>query len=133
MSNGLFAVDGIDVAGLVAEHLGPRVLPCVLYKPGATPERDPDDPTAAPQPAAPSQHKCRGFIEDFSPTSIDGTLIKVDDRKVTVLGATIEGGVEPEGGANKDQFLVEGVRYNIQRVVSRDPAAATYILQVRRP
>jgi hypothetical protein len=133
MGTGIFAVDGIDVAGLVAEHLGPRVLPCVLYKPGAPTARDPARPSKGPQPGAPTPHKCRGFIEDFSTASVDGTLIKAGDRKVTLLGATIEGGVEPEGGVNKDQVLVEGKVWSVHRVVSRDPAAATYILQVRDP
>jgi hypothetical protein len=131
MSNGLFASDGIDVAALVAEHLGPRVLPAVLYKPSAPEERDPDDPTEAPTPGTPTEHKCRGWIEDFSPITVDGTLIKVGDRKVTILGNTIEGGVEPEGGINKDQVLIEAIRWSVHRVISRDPAAAAYTLQVR--
>jgi hypothetical protein len=132
VSTGLFASDGIDVAALVAEHLGPRVLPAVLYKPGATPARDNNDPTAATVPAAPTAHKARGFIEDYKPTVVDGTLIKVGDRKVTLLGNTIEGGAVPEGGVNKDQVEIEGTRYNIQ-LVNRDPAGATYTLQVRKP
>jgi hypothetical protein len=133
LSNGLFAVDGIDVASLVAKHLGPRVLPAVLYKPGAVVARNPADLTAAPLPAAPAAHKCRGFIEDFKPTSIDGNLIKAGDRKGTVLGATIEGGVEPEGGPDKDQLQIEGAMYRIQLVLARDPAAATFTLLLRRP
>lgn len=133
MSTGLFASDGIDVAALVAQHLGPRVLPVVLYKPGATAARDPAHPTRAPVPAAPTEHKASGFIEDFSPRTFDGTLIKVGDRKVTLLANTIEGGVEPEGGINKDQVEIEGTRYNVQLVLSRDPAGATFVLQVRRP
>jgi hypothetical protein len=132
MGNALFAVDGIDVAALVAEHLGPRVLPAVLYKPGAPAVRDPNNPTAAPVPGAPVAHKARGFTEDFDPRSIDGTLIKVGDRKVILLGDTIEGGVVPEGGVNKDQVEIEGERWNVQLVLSRDPAAATYALQVRK-
>lgn len=131
MSNGMFAVDGIDLPGLVAEHLGPRVLPCVLYKPTGTPERDPDDPTSVPEPGAPVAHGCRGWIEDFNPVVVDGTRIKAGDRKVILLGATIEGSVEPEGGVGKDQVLVEGKRWNVHRVLSRDPAAATFTLQVR--
>jgi hypothetical protein len=133
VSTGLFSSDGIDVAALVAEHLGPRVLPAVLYKPGATPARDNNDPTAAAVPAAPTPYKARGFIEDFSPRSIDGTLIKVGDRKVILLGNTIEGGVEPEGGVNKDQVQIEGTLWNVQLVLSRDPAGATFTLQVRKP
>jgi hypothetical protein len=134
MGNGLFAVDGIDVAALVAEHIGPRVLPCVLIKPGAPGARDPDNPTKAPQPGVPTSIPCRGFIEDFSTYSVDGDMILVGDRKVTLLGATINGGLtEPEGGVNKDRVTVEGNTWAVWRVLSRDPAGATFVLQVRDP
>lgn len=129
---GLFASDGIDIAALVGEHLGPRVLPCVLLKPGAKPARDPDHITAAPRPAPATEHQCRGWIEDFSTISIDGTLIKAGDRKVTLLGATLNG-VEPEPGVDRDRVKVEGKVWAIHRIVSRDPAGATYVLQVRDP
>lgn len=132
MGNGLFAVDGIDVAALVAEHLGPRVLPCVLIKPGAPGVRDPAHPTRAPEAGPPVNHTCRGFIEDFSSASIDGTLIKAGDRKVTILGATLKG-VEPDAGVDRDRVTVEGKTWSIHRIVSRDPAGATFVLQVRDP
>jgi hypothetical protein len=131
VGNGLFAVDGINVAELVAEHLGPRMLPAVLYKPGASAVRDPAHPTRAPAPGAPTAHPCRGFIENFKPDDIDGTLIKVGDRKVTLIAGTIQGGVEPEGGVNKDQVEIEDKRWDVWLVLDRDPAAATYQLQVR--
>jgi hypothetical protein len=130
VSNGLFASDGVDVAQLIADNLGPRVLPCVLYKAGAPGVRDPANPTKAPVPAAPSEHKCRGFIEDFSSYEIDGTLIKAGDKKVTLLTNTIQGKVVPDDG-DRDTVLVEGTRHSIHRILSRDPAAATYLLQVR--
>jgi hypothetical protein len=130
MGNGLFAVDGVDVAALVAEHVGPRMLPAVLYKPAGTPVRDPDDPTAMLPSSAPVPHKCRGFINDFTPTQIDGTLIKAGDRKVTLIADTIEGGAVPESG-NTDTVFIESTRYLIHRVLSRDAAAAAYVLQVR--
>jgi hypothetical protein len=133
MSNGLFEVDGIDVAELVAEHLGPRVLPCVLIKPGAKGGRDPANPTRVLPDGEPTKHGCRGFIEDFSSASIDGTLIKAGDRKVTLLTNTIEGGVLPEGGVGRDRVTVEGKTWGVHRIVKRDPAAATYVLQVRDP
>jgi hypothetical protein len=130
MSNGLFAVDGVDVAGLVAEHLGPRVLPCVLYKPGAPAERDPAHPTRAPELGPERPLKARGFIGDFSERLVDGNLIVAGDRKVTLLAGTVEDGEEPQGGYG---LLIEGTRYVIHRVVARDPAGATFTLQVRRP
>lgn len=128
MGNGLFAVDGIDIAALVAEHIGPRMLPCVLYKAQPIPERDPDNPTAVPTAPDPVALKAQGFIVDFDPKEIDGTLIKTGDRKVTLIAGTIEGGAVPDGG---DSVLIEGVRYHVHKVLSRDAAAATYVLQAR--
>lgn len=132
MSTGLFASDGIDIAALVAEHLGPRVLPCVLIRPGALGARDVNNPTQAPARAASTSIPCRGFIEDFSSRSIDGTLIKAGDRKITLLGATLKG-VEPDPGVARDRVLVEGKTWAVHRIVSRDPAGATFIIQARDP
>lgn len=129
-STGIFAADGIDISALVAEHLGPRVLPAVLHKPGAKAECDPDDPTAAPQPGPPTDHPCRGFVEDYSPALIDGNLILAGDRKVILLGGTLD--VEPEGGQDRDTVTIEGTLYRVWSV-RRDPAAATFTLQVRKP
>lgn len=128
--NGLFAVDGINVAALVAEHVGPRMLPAVLYKPAGAPTRDENNPTQVTTAGEPVAHACRGFINDFTPTQIDGELIKSGDRKVTLIAGTIEGGVEPENGGT-DSVLIEGSRYLVHRVLSRDAAAAAFVLQVR--
>jgi len=130
MSNGLFSVDGIDVAGLVARHVGPRLLPCVLYKGGGPGTRSEDNPTEVSEPGEPVPHRCRGFIADFAVREVDGSRIKADDRKVSVLGESIEGGAVPASG-DVDMVEVEGTRYLIHRVLSRDAAGANYVLQVR--
>lgn len=132
MSNGLFSVDGVDVAALMVEHLGPRLLPCVLYKPGAL-EARPANPTEAPGRGAFTPHPARGMIEDYKEAVIDGNSIKAGDRKALLIAGTIEGEVVPEGGPDGDQLEIEGMRYNVHRVVDRDPAGATFTLQVRRP
>lgn len=133
MSTDLFSVDGVDVAELVAEHLGPRVLPAVLIKPGAPGGRDPANPTRILPPGEPTRLPCRGFIEHFSSASIDGSLIKAGDRKVTLLANTIPGGAVPEPGARKDQVEIEGDTWAVHDIIGRDPAGATYVLQVRSP
>lgn len=128
---GMFASDDLDVAALVAEHLGPRVLGVTLHKPSGAATRDPDNPTLVNEAGSFANYPARGWIEDFSLPSVDDVLIKIGDRKVTILGGTLPVGIEPEGGPDKDQITVEHVRWSIQRVLSRDPAGATYILQVR--
>ena len=133
MTNGLFEVDGVDVAGLVAEHLGPRVLPAALLKPGAPGGRDPDNPTRVLPDGAPTSHPCRGFIEDFRSADIDGTLIKAGDRKITLLAGTLPAGVVPDCGVGRDRITIEGGTWTAHRLVSRDPAAATYVIQARDP
>lgn len=131
MSNGLFAADGLDIPALIHEHLSPRLLDAVLIKPGAAGERDPDHPTRAPVPGAPTEHKARGFTEDFSVRSIDGKNVIVGDRKVTLIANSIEGGVEPDAG--KDRVRIEGRTYAVHRIIERDPAGATFLLHVRTP
>ena len=129
MNTGLFAVDGIDVAGLVAEHLGPRILPLVLHRPGAPAARDLNNLTQAPVPGPGTDFPCRGFIEDFSSYDMAQGLVEAGDRKVIILGGTLS--TEPLGGIGRDQVTVEGKRWSIQRVIDRDPAGATFTLHVR--
>jgi hypothetical protein len=131
MGNGLFRVDGIDVAALVAQHLGPRVLPCVVVRPGPAGARDLANPTLAPQAGEPTRYPCRGFIENVSVRMIDGALVQVGDRKITILGATLK--TEPQTGIGKDLIEIEGGTWAALQVLSRDPAGATYSILGRDP
>lgn len=67
----------------------------------------------------------RGFMVDYRANQIDGTIIQVMDRQVVILGASIP--VVPD---TNDLLMAEGKEYTIVRV-TRDPAGATYICQVR--
>ena len=129
----IFAADGVDVAGLVAEHLGPRLLPAQLIKPGAPGGRDPANPTRVLPAGPPVEHGCRGFVEKFSDFSVAQGLVLASDRKVTILGGTLPRGVVPVAGAGQDRIRIEGQVWHVHRIVDRDPAAATYVLQARDP
>ena len=74
-----------------------------------------------------TDHTCRGFIDDYQDRQIDGAIIRVGDRKVTILGASITPAVVPK---TNDTVTVEGTTFTVIRV-QRDPAGATYTLQVR--
>lgn len=130
---GIFSVDGVDVAGLVAEHLGPRLLPAQLIKPGPPGGRDPANPTRVLPPGPPTEHGCRGFTEKFSDYSVAQGLVLASDRKVTILGGTLPRGVVPVAGQGQDRIRIEGKVWNVHRIIERDPAAATYVLQARDP
>ena len=79
-------------------------------------------------PSEPTQHRARGFIEEYEDSEIDGTIIRKGDRKVTLFGGSIQPAVAPK---TNDQVSIEGDTYDVQRISSRDPAGATYVLQVR--
>ena len=70
---------------------------------------------------------CRGYVEDFAESQIDGTLITRNDRLVTLTASSLGTRVPRE----KDEVTVEGSTYQIRRV-TRDPAGAVYRLTVRR-
>lgn len=126
MGNALFEIDGIDVAGLIAEHVGPRVLSAsvVTFTTGA---RTPGELTKgrARTPNAPVTG--RGFWEDYTPFQIDGQAVLLKDRKAVLIGDTFGG---REFGED-DQITMEGVTLKIVRLQGRDPAAATFVYQCR--
>lgn len=117
---------GKDIAGKVAGALGKHLLPATLTS--KTPGTRTAGSLSAGTNSDSTQASARGIIDDYDSAQIDGTLIQKDDRKVLLLGGTISGGVVPKPG---DQVAIEGSTYNVVRV-ARDPAAATYTLQVRR-
>lgn len=71
----------------------------------------------------------RGFIDDYKVGQIDGTLIKVGDMKVLIIGDSISPALVPVPG---DRITIEGrTRTIVKDGVTRDPDAATYTCQVR--
>ncbi len=123
MGNELF---GVDIAGLIADNIGPGVLECTITKKSYAP-RDAANPTKG-KTATPATHSCRGFWEDYAPADIDGTNILLNDRKAVLIGDTIPDGAIPQ---KQDEITIEGKTLVVHRLQLRDPAAAVYIYQCR--
>jgi hypothetical protein len=122
MGNRLF---GVDVAGLVARHVGPGVLPVVLTEPKRA-GRDPLNPSGGKQALPPALHNARGFWEDF--TGLVPPDVLAGDRKAVLIGDTLPAGVVPAKGW---MVSIEGKTLRVERLLSRDPAAALYVYLCR--
>ncbi len=123
ITNKLF---GLDIAKIVADSIKSAggVLDATLISvtPGTGTDAEPNSfkPTT-------TTHSARGFIDDYRDSQVDGTIVRRGDRRVTLLGATISPPVAPK---TNDRVTIEGFTFDVQKV-RRDPAGATYELQVR--
>lgn len=116
-----------NIAGKIATGLGKHMLAATLHRktPGT---RDPADPTAGlTVGASVADYGCRGMTADYTDKQIDGTLIKVGDRKILLLGGTLPDVIDPAPG---DDITIEGRRWVVIRA-QRDPAGAGFTCQVR--
>jgi len=123
MGNKLF---GVDISGLIKENIGPGVLDATLivYTTGT---RSPTQPTGGTNPTTVS-HACKGFIDSQNKKDLSGTLAADGSKIVVLIGDTINGGNTAPTTA--DRVTIEGTTYTIEKI-DRDPAAATYTMQVR--
>jgi hypothetical protein len=122
MGNRLF---GVDIAAILKQSLASGLLPVKLIKeiPGARGADLTDG-----QVLTPRSYNCRGFTEEYKLREIDGTNVQRGDKKVLILGDTLPSGIVPQ---LNDRIECERIIYTISGVPSRDPAAATYVCQVR--
>lgn len=114
------------IAKQIAKNLGKQLLPCVLIKvtPGV---RTPGSIAAGMNPTE-TPHTARGMIENYSSYSIANSLATAADRKISILGASIAGGVVP---ASTDKVTIEGVTYRVLEITDRDPDGAMFTLKCR--
>jgi hypothetical protein len=131
MGNALF---GVDIAGIIADAIGPAVFPVTITR-NARGVRTPGNLTGGRASTA-TVVSCRGFWEDFTGTPPPGVELKLNDRKLLLIGDSIPAGGAPEVN---DAVVVEepmgsvGPLY-VVKLLSRDPAAAvyTYLCRDRR-
>lgn len=91
--------------------------------------RTPGNITGGTNPT-PASYKAAGFVGDYNAFEMsNATLVAVGDRKISLYGASIKGGVAP---AVNDEVTIGGATYRIRRVTS-DPANAVYICQTHGP
>ena len=116
---------GIDIAGIIAKEIGPGLVDATIHRQTQS-DRDPSDPGAG-LPVTEDDITCKEVLAFFDIKEIDGTLVQEDDRLVIVIVGTMSEEVEPLPTWG---VTIEDKRYTVIRV-RRDPAAATYSLQVR--
>lgn len=74
-------------------------------------------------------HACEGIVRVFDADLIDGTLIRVEDRRISLLIATLPVGVEPKPG---DKITIQGATYVVLAGVDRDPASFMFTCHGRQ-
>lgn len=123
MGNKLF---GVDIAQIIHQAVSNNVLKGKLkqYKDGA---RVAGELTDGNHPTG-KTYNFRGILDEFSQDEIDGQRILASDRKLLIIGNSLPRGIVPGGG---DDAEMEGTPYKVVTLIARDPAAATYVLQVR--
>lgn len=126
MGNKLF---GVDIAGIVAKHVGPGVLDAQITREAQGTQRTPGNLTGGLIKAAPVSWPCKGFWEDFTGTPPPGVEIEANDRKAILIGDTIPPAALPL--KLDDKITIEGQSLFMVKVLARDPAAATYTLLCR--
>ena len=118
---------GLPIAQLVADALASagNLQQGTLLKsiPGA---EDPTDPTA-PVPATVTQHSFQGFIEQRA-VRRDDTLIAEPTPIMTIIGKSVSPAAEPK---INDRAELAGMTYELERLIRRDPAGATFEFQVK--
>ncbi len=75
-----------------------------------------------------ASHSCRGYERTFDAHLIDGTIIAINDRMITLFADSIATAAVPKSG---DKVTIGGSTYRIISV-ERDPAAVIYICHGRR-
>lgn len=111
------------IAEKINNALGPLVFDATLIviTPGT---RTAGQETSGTNPTSTS-HAAKGFVDDYESRFMDGKLIQVGDKKVTLLGESMN--AVPKAG---DKVTIEGETRQILSVV-RDPAGATYECHAR--
>lgn len=109
--------------GIAANAFGGLFRDAILSIPGAQTSDGRGGYTSGPAATA----ACKAIVEGYDEFRRAAAQIPDTDRKVTVLGATLPAGVTPSAGG---RITVEGRAWTIVGI-NRDPAGATFELQVR--
>lgn len=123
----------IDIAKIIAANFSKfgkplKVTSCTLIK--STPgTRTPGAISGGTNPTT-SQFKALGMVADYSAYYIANGLVSQGDRKVTLFGASIQGGAVPEPG---DRVAIGGETLTIYADgVQGDGVKATYSCRCRK-
>ena len=112
------------IPAIVNGALGSLVYRDATLKVPGTPTSDGQGGTI---PGTPTERACKALVDDYSDYRRQALGIPANDRKIIVLAASVAAGAVPAVGHT---INAEGRDWLIVSV-TRDPASATYELQVR--
>lgn len=126
MGTELFKGFGVDIAVEILSGLGPGIPQVTLLSRSLGVE-DPLDLSAG-RPIIETPHVCKGFIDVYNNRRMGESAIQQGTRVIVFLGDSLPVNVIPE---DEDRVIAEGQTFHITGPIVRDPAAATYVAEVR--
>ena len=126
MGTELFKGFGVDIAAEILSALGPGIPAATLIVRTLGAE-DPANLTAG-RPIVETSHACKAFLDTYDAKRFGETIIQQGTRVVVILGDSLPSGVVPK---DEDRMIVEGETLHVTGPIVRDPAAATYVAEVR--
>ena len=122
-----------EILDLIKATIGTEIPNAGLTRDGVLIKMKPGDRTAGSLTSGTNpkdrEHEFQGFYDDKMLSHLPETVVQQGDRAVLLIGATIQGGVEPEPG---DEIILENETTVIVSLMERDPAEATFLCQSRK-
>lgn len=118
---------GLDIAGIINDAFEDQLVNGTLTEVSVT-TRASAKLTAGRTQTETVHTFTDGIISSYNDDEIDGTTIKAGDRRIMIIAGTLSSPVVPK--ANWKVSIEDGQNWRIVDV-HRDPAEATYTLQVR--
>ncbi len=119
---------GLDIAGIINDAFTGQLVSGTLAEVGVG-TRSNSDPTGGRAQSETVHTFTDGVMTSYTDREINGTTIKAGDRNILIITGTLSSPeIEPE--ANWKVNIEDGKNWRIV-IARRDPAAATWALQVR--
>ena len=120
---------GVDIAGIVNETISPGLPTVATIRKRITGTRTTGQLTGGTNPTILTATG-KVVVGGYAAHLIDGTRIKQDDRRVTIIWESVVFATVPFVPETDTMIDVEGKTYNVLSA-KRDPAAATYACHCR--
>jgi hypothetical protein len=113
---------GIDIAGIVADVIGPGLLDVTITK-YTRAARDDDNLTGGIAKTPAPYVGAKGIWEELPKTPPPGIEFELTDRIALLIGDTIPAGALPE---RNDLIQIDGIEQAVVQLLAVDPANAAY-------